>query len=84
MSSTLPSSAARRVNLVLGMLLTAVLATTVQAQPQVLNIVLAGQSTIRSDLRVTAPAELPVMRGSCACLRGATGELIEMVVQDRS
>jgi hypothetical protein len=31
-----------------------------------------------------AASELPGMRGSCACLRGATGELIEIVVQDRS
>lgn len=66
MCSTLPSSAARRVSLLFSMLLFAVLATTVQAQPQVLNIVLAGQSTIRSDLRVTAPAELPVMRSLLA------------------
>ena len=66
MHSIRPFSAVCRVSFVPVTLLTALLATTVQAQPQVLNILLAGQSTIRSDLRVTAPAELPVMRSLLA------------------
>ncbi len=45
--------------------LTAVLATTAdaQAQPEPITITLAGQSMIRSDIRETAPAAVPAIRG---------------------
>lgn len=48
-----------------GLLCAAVCATTVAtlAQPAPLTIVLTGQSMLRSDLRATAPAAMPVIKG---------------------
>jgi poly-gamma-glutamate capsule biosynthesis protein CapA/YwtB (metallophosphatase superfamily) len=49
----------------LAVLLAAVCAISAEVRPQsgAITITLAGQSMIRSDIRVTAPAEVPVIRG---------------------
>jgi poly-gamma-glutamate capsule biosynthesis protein CapA/YwtB (metallophosphatase superfamily) len=60
-----------------------------QAQSKVITITLAGQSMIRSDIRATAPAEVPVIQGllkgdvKFTNLEGAIAENGETVHQGR-